>query len=255
MPSAASLLTFDAGHEPLTASDVAAAAALLCRPGGAGRGRLAAATAFFSEGASDLAGLGAEGQTTTLEQAHPPKRGVLDELSSNCKLNLGTGGVPGGDQKVNAKDQGNDVAKSALCAQHGGEDVLEGYFGKALEPKAGKEATGVELKGSTELQIGSLARKQLTTVQDSCHDFASVLLHRLGRPAGSEDKKQVEHMLDADDAAHLLRSYGKCLMEAGEAGVTAGCRLGNVDRGEGEDEISLACKEAMGPPEKECHMM
>mmetsp|Transcript_53982 Transcript_53982/g.167522 ORF Transcript_53982/g.167522 Transcript_53982/m.167522 type:complete len:248 (-) Transcript_53982:100-843(-) len=247
MPLAA-LLASSADHEAHLASDVAAAATF----GGPGRPRLSPAAFFATDGAKEMAGLGTEGKMTILVKAQPPKRGLLDELSGSCKLNLGKTMMPGTDQTVNAKDQTVDVAKAAECAKSGGETVLDGFFGKVLE-RGDPGGAGVELKGSTEVPLGSLSRKQLHAAQDSCHDFATVLLHRLGKP-GAQEMHHAEHMLSTNDAAHVMRSYGRCLMELGEASSTAGCRLGMFQRG-GGGETERLCKEAMGPEEKQCVAM
>lgn len=248
----ASLLS-DAGHPPFASEEVAAA---LIGRGGCGGGRLRASAAAFLDTdsvAKELEGLGGEGKSTVLGQVQLPKRGLLDDLGGSCKLNLGRKMINSADETLSAKDQGEDVAKAAQCAQSGGDVVLDGLFGQALGSNASKEATGVELKGSTEVPLGSLSRKQLHAAQDACHDFATVLLHRMGRPTGHE-VKHAETSLSPDDAAHVLRSYGRCLMSMGEASSAAGCRLGQLKR-EGADETSRMCEESLGPNPETCSMM
>lgn len=250
----ATLIFSDCDHVPF-ASDATTANhcfSALALPGPR-RGSLhVGAAAFIGEegaAAKELDGLGGEGKYTSLGQVQLPKRGALDELGSACKISLGPKSSSGPDETLSAKDQGVDVAKAAQCTQTGGEVVLEGFFGQALPGGAPGGAVGVELRGSSEVPVSSLMQKQLQAAQDTCHDFSNVVLHRLGRPG-----HQANTTIGADDAAHMLRAYGRCLMSMGEASSAAGCRLGQFKR-EGAGETEHMCQETLGPSGTECAVM
>lgn len=181
-----------------------------------------------------------------------PDRGSMEELRNACKLQAVRKFVDAADDGTNfpAKDLGTGIAKASGCAQAVGTQVMERFFGRALDAsKDGvddTQAAGVTLVNTAAFPLGSIGRNHLEAAQDACHDFGAMLLHRLGpREGTSAPKAARQAALSAADAAHSLRAFGRCLDSLGEAAAAKGCELGDLHTAGGDS--AAFCEEIQGP--------
>merc|ERR1712083_19140 len=185
----------------------------------------------------------------TINQVHLPDKSALDEVSKACKLVELQKDVDGPAEGLHGKTIATEISQASGCMQSSGDVVLGNLFGKLIEPdKAGSSLTGggnaepgVELQESTGVPLGSLVRKDFQAVEDACHDFSTIILHRL------KSSKEHAATMTSKDATHLLRSYGRCLQAMGEASAAESCHLGHLQEAGGDD--AHLCEDLVGPPD------
>lgn len=144
-------------------------------------------------------------------------------IKDACKLTLADPNDAAGPSKIFQ----DNLKSGASCAEKVGSNLLAASLG---------EGTGTRFKGNLEVELGSQDREDLQAVQDTCHDFASLLLRRLGR----KDNAAVGRA----DATRVLKAFGRCLQSMGEGTTLMGCEMG----GDGGEDDAL-CKVEEGAEE------
>ncbi|CAE7721313.1 ALKBH8 [Symbiodinium sp. CCMP2456] len=149
----------------------------------------------------------------TIDAAVLPSEKMLD-IRKACKLNVADPLDPVGPAKIFR----DNLETGAQCAEKIGSNLFTGSLG---------ESSGTKFKGELPVELGGQVREDVEAIQDTCHDFASLLLHRLSR---KENKS-----LNKVDAVRVLKSFGRCLESMGQGTTLLGCQSGGA---EGEDEAT-----------------
>ncbi|CAJ1355412.1 unnamed protein product [Effrenium voratum] len=146
----------------------------------------------------------------------------MTEIKTACKLDV----VDPTDSSGPSKIFHDNLQSASSCAQKIGSNLLSASLG---------EGAGTRFKGELEVELGSQEHEDMQAMQDTCHDFASILLHRLSRKANRE--------ISRVDAARVLKAYGRCLESLGQGTTLMGCQMGDVAHGGGEDEALCEVEE------------
>jgi len=147
-------------------------------------------------------------------------------IKDSCKLTLSDPNDSAGPAKIFH----DNLNSGTSCAEKVGGNLFAASLG---------EGTGTRFKGNLEVELGSQDREDLQAIQDTCHDFASLLLRRLGRKGNAA--------VGRADAARVLKAYGRCLQSIGEGTTLLGCQMGGLDHEGGEDDA--LCKVEEGAEE------
>ena len=111
----------------------------------------------------------------TVDTAALPSDKMLD-VRKACKLNLDDPLDPAGPAKIFR----DNLETGSHCADKIGGGLFVASIG---------ESSGTKFKGEMPVELGGQERENLEAVEDTCHDFASLLLHRLSRKQNSSINK------------------------------------------------------------------
>ena len=171
---------------------------------------------------SSFLGLGTSFDTLTVDTAVLPADKMLD-VRKACKLNVDDPLDPAGPAKIFR----DNLETGAHCAEKIGGNFFMGSLG---------DSTGTKFKGEMPVDLGGQEREDLEAIEDTCHDFASLLLHRLSR--------KENNFVNKVDAVRLLKSFGRCLEAMGQGTMLLGCQMGGSN---GEDQPLCEKEEGVEP--------
>ena len=158
----------------------------------------------------------------TIDTAVLPADKMLD-IRKACKLNIDDPLDTAGPAKIFR----DNLETGSNCA----EKVAGNLFRDSLG-----ESAGTKYKGEMPVELGGQEREDFEAIEDTCHDFASLLLHRLSR----KENNSVSRV----DAVRLLKSFGRCLEAMGQGTTLLGCQMGGSA---GEDQPLCEKEEGVAP--------